>query len=389
MGKDYDQKYHQNGTTRNYILHEPTGYDGTKALPLVFMLPGFNGTAHDMWNNDPTGMTAKAEQEGFFVAYLEATGCIQPNDVGPCRKLYPEPPPNPAPRWGCWQDPHWGCAGGELSWNAGLAPTLGVTIDDVDYVRGLLAYLETQWAIDSQRVYAVGMSNGAFMCHRLGALLSDKLAAVAIVEGTIGVRQSDCSFATIPDAIGPIPVMMIHGEKDTHVQYYGGQGSAGPWNIWAKSVADAVIFWVQQNHCQWGAVTQTSPNAIRWDFTGSSPNSAVTLITLVNGEHEWPKPHNAAHFPGTKAIWEFFSQHPPAAPNNPGTSLQVDPIALALANPIPLVFTLPDPPPPYQLEAQIRQVVQTMTPEQKASALARVNVLNTYANAVAKALNQG
>src|SRR5436309_466858 len=98
MGKDYDRKYHQNGTTRNYILHEPTGYDGTEALPLVFMLPGFNGTADEMWNNDPTGMTAKAEQEGFFVAYLEATGCIQPNDVGPCRKLYPDPPPNPAPR---------------------------------------------------------------------------------------------------------------------------------------------------------------------------------------------------------------------------------------------------------------------------------------------------
>jgi polyhydroxybutyrate depolymerase len=388
MGKNYHWTYSQDGTARNYILHEPTVYDGTKALPLVFMLPGFNETAKHMWKRDPTGMTAQAEKEGFFVAYLEATGCVQPNDVGPCRQLYPEPPPNPAPQWGCWQDPHWGCAGGELLWNSGLTPTLGITLDDVDYVSGLLADLETKRAIDSQRVYAAGMSNGGAMCHRLGAELSDKLAAVAVVEGAIGLRQSDCSFKTIPDAKGPISVLIIHGQADTHVQYYGGQGD-GPGQLWAKSVADAVIFWVQQNHCQWGAVTQTSPNAIRWDFTGTSPNSAVTLITLVNGEHEWPKPHNAAHFPGTKAIWEFFSQHPPAAPNNPGTSLQVDPIALALANPIPLVFTLPDPPLPYQLEAQIRQVVQTMTPQQKQSALAGVNVLNTYANAVAKALTQG
>jgi len=115
----------------------------------------------------------------------------------------------------------------------------------------------------------------------------------------------------------------------------------------------------------------------------------VTLITLVNGEHEWPTLQSAAHFPGTDAIWEFFSQHSLAASSSPGTSsMKIDPIALALANPIPLVFTLPDPPLPLQLEAQIRQVVQTMTPEQKQSALARVNLLNTYANAAAKALNQ-
>ncbi len=46
---------------------------------------------------------------------------------------------------------------------------------------------------------------------------------------------------------------------------------------------------------------------------GGSQNSAVTLITLVNGEHEWPTLQSAAHFPGTDAIWDFFSQHSLAA----------------------------------------------------------------------------
>jgi poly(3-hydroxybutyrate) depolymerase len=393
MGTPHPGTFLHQGHDRNYILYEPDGYVSTTPLPLVFMLPGRGGTIHE-WcplppsqgpQPDPIGILAKADQEHFFVAFLEGQPCIQHlTDAGPCRN--PHEPVLP-------QTADWDCHG-ELVFNAGLTP-VEQNVDDVDYVRSLLAYLETQWAIDSERVFAAGLSNGGAMCHRLGAELSDKLAAIAVVGGAIALRQSDCTFAVIPNAKGPISVLIIHGQADSHVQYYGGQGS-GPGQLYAKSVREAVDFWVAADHCQplgTTTATQFSPDGTvivtTENHPGGSGGTEVSLITLVNGEHEWSHPTQKLpnKFSDTDAVWDFFSQHSLAAPST--TPIPIDPIALALALPVPLVFTLPDPPPPFELEQQIRQVVQTMTPQQKQSALAQVNVFNTYVNAAAQVLTQG
>src|SRR5262245_2466422 len=150
---DYPQVVSIGGTVRQYILHVPQGYDGTTSLPLVFVLHGFGGSAGSMVKL--TGMDAKADLEHFFVAYLQGT-------VGP---------------------------GGGPGWNSGITPETGITVDDVAFVRDLLEQLEGQLSVDAKRVYAAGFSNGAFMCHRLGAELPDILAGVAMVEGTIGISQ--------------------------------------------------------------------------------------------------------------------------------------------------------------------------------------------------------
>ena len=65
--------------------------------------------------------------------------------------------------------------------------------------------------MDEKRVYACGMSNGAMMCYRLAAELSDRIAAIAPVAGTIAIEESKPKR--------PVPVIHFHGTKDTLVPF--------------------------------------------------------------------------------------------------------------------------------------------------------------------------
>jgi polyhydroxybutyrate depolymerase len=276
----YPQNITVQGAQRTYILHVPPSYDGSKPLPLVFILHGFGGNAMSMVKL--TGMSDKADQENFFVAYLNGTEASSADNS----------------------------VSGQ-AWNSGLTPELNMTVDDVEFVRELAAKLETQLNVDAKRIYAAGFSNGAFMSHRLGAELPNLLAGVAVVEGTIGIQKSDGTFAMIPNAAGPISIVIIHGKLDTNVEYDGGQATKGAGKIFAKSVADAVAFWTSADGCTGSPQQQTRPdgNVIKQDYISCSEGTEVQFFTVVNGVHEWPTLQGHTKFSATDAIWAFFSQH--------------------------------------------------------------------------------
>ncbi|HEX5034990.1 MAG TPA: PHB depolymerase family esterase [bacterium] len=261
------------GTPRYYNLHVPTGYDGITALPLVFVLHGYSGTAQSIAVS--TGMSLKADQSGFFVAYLEGTtgdGIFQ-------------------------------------AWNTGLTPELGLTADDVAFVRELAEQLKAELAVDAKRIYAAGMSNGGFMCHRLAAELPDLLAAVAPVAATIGTSPNGgVDYYTIPPAQGPIPMLIVHGELDPNIPYDGGQGS-GVGQLYVKSVADAVAFWTQADSCAGSAETTVNGNVTVTRYGDCAEGSEVRHLKISDGYHEWPTAQGHTGFSATDAIWEFFQQH--------------------------------------------------------------------------------
>jgi polyhydroxybutyrate depolymerase len=272
---DYNQTITVGADLRSYILHVPANYDGSKALPLVYVLHGRGGKAEGMVNM--TGMNEKADQTGFFVAYLQAL-------IGP---------------------------EGIPDWNTGIAAAVDSSADDVAFVRDLSNQLEGQLNVDSKRIYATGFSAGAAMSYRLGTDLPDLLAGIAPVEGAIGTNSDgSATFTTIPDPKGPIPVLIIHGISDTHVPYDGGPHGVIP-DLWVTSVADAVTFWTQADACSGTYQTQTSTdsNVTTDDYTACASGSEVELLTIQSGQHEWPTLANHAHFAGTDAIWEFFSRH--------------------------------------------------------------------------------
>jgi len=262
---------HAGGLERIYLLHVPAGYDGSTPLPLIFILHGYGGAPAGMEKS--TGMSGKADQEGFFVAYLLGTG------DGP-------------------------------GWNSGLTPGTGVTADDVEFVRALIGELSGRLRVDSARVYAAGFSNGAFMTSRLGAELPDLLAGVAIVEGTVGIRQSDGTVLRITQPRGPIPVIVVHGKQDANVLYDGGVG-AGAGKLDAVPVADMIDFWTGADGCSGPPLEASSTaNILIQDYRDCAAGTEVMLYTIANGVHQWPTLGSKAEFSATDAIWEFFSRHP-------------------------------------------------------------------------------
>jgi polyhydroxybutyrate depolymerase len=265
---DYDLTIHSGGLDRPLILHVPGSYDGHKPLPLVLVLHGFGGTAAVM--TERTRMSCKAETEGFFVAYLNGTKCDA-----------------------ALGDP--GCHEGHegQGWNSGLTPSLGITVDDVQFVRDVVASLEAQLRVDDRRVYAAGFSNGAFMTHRLAAELPDLLAAVALAEGTIGIGD-----LTIPEAVGSIPILIMHGTADTTVTYDGHAEGLCP----CKSVDESVAYWLEHDLCRGPSRAWTDGTITTTTYAGCFANNDVVLNSIAGGEHNWPSI-------GTDAAWSFFSKH--------------------------------------------------------------------------------
>ncbi len=273
------------GRERTYRLYVPGGYDAAAAAPLVFVLHGGGGTGDGIARG--TGFDAQAESGGFLAVYPDATSP----------------------------------AGGTPEWDDGrpegsLPSTHGV--DDAGFIGALLDRLESDYAVDSNRVYATGISNGAMMSYRLACELADRIAAVAPVSGTLTL--AGCSPSR------PVSVIHFHGTADTYVPYQGGRGFNRTPRFELASVPQVIGFWAATDGCasdpEVVSLPSTTDPVTRESYTGCTAGSAVTLYIITGGLHAWPGGLGNAATGGvptravsaTPLIWEFFQAHPLLAP---------------------------------------------------------------------------
>ncbi|HVY36591.1 MAG TPA: prolyl oligopeptidase family serine peptidase, partial [Polyangia bacterium] len=173
------------GTSREYILTLPAGYDPHHAYPLLFAFHG--GQYSDQWvvDGDPPqsgpyyGIQAEAHDRAILVA--------------------------PQALSGSWTD-----QGGR----------------DVAYVNAMVARFESQLCVDQSRIFATGFSMGGIMTIAVGCNASAAFRAVAAMSGEI---MNGC-----PDT-RPIPYWSSHGTRDPTIPIAMGQAAR-----------DA---YVQRNHC--------------------------------------------------------------------------------------------------------------------------------------------
>jgi polyhydroxybutyrate depolymerase len=269
---DSRQSIQWDGLERTFLLHIPTGYDGSKPLPLVFVLHGAGGNGKSMENL--TGLSAKADAENFIVVYPNGMGTPQ-------------------------------------MWATGMNPHPYSTADDVGFIRALLNKLEHDLKVDHKRVYCSGFSMGAMMTYRLGAEMSDRFAAIGVASGTIGTKQPDGTVYQITTPAHALPVIAFHGKQD-HTVGYDGNGTYNGNPDYVLPVATSIAFWVNLDGCTSPPqeTTKQSGNLIIDDYSHCHGTNEVRLYTFVNGTHEWPTPQNNDHFLATNALWEFFAQHP-------------------------------------------------------------------------------
>lgn len=232
------------GRTRAAHVHVPSRYDANVPSMLLFDIHGF--ASADWQEAGLTSSSDRADERDFIVVYPQ---------------------------------------GVDASWNGGdcCGNARGGAIDDVGFVRALVDQLELEYCIDAARVFATGMSNGAFLAHRLACELSDRIVAIAPVAGVLGVAPEAC---TPPH---PVPVLHFHGTSDPLVPYGGGSPALGDLGMGLsfRSVADSMAFWRVHNRC--GATTTVvfqhgDVTCLAWDGCRAS----TRLCTVNGGGHTWP-----------------------------------------------------------------------------------------------------
>ena len=257
------------GRTRSYFVHRPPTYNGKTALPLVLVLHG--GTQSAASAERMSGMSDEADKENFLVAYPSGTGRL---------KNVP-------------------------TWNSGncCGYALENHVDDVAFLRALISKLEHDYAVDPKRIYVTGISNGAMMSYRAACELSDKIAAIAPVEGAQNVPCKPSS---------PVSLIVFHGTADRLVPFSGG---STPFQVGPKrsdtSVADAIAFWVKVDGCS-AAAKHSEAKYVHIDtYTSCKDGAGVALYAIEGGRHMWPGASMSGNdVAATDIMWKFFAQHP-------------------------------------------------------------------------------
>jgi polyhydroxybutyrate depolymerase len=264
---------------RTYLVHIPKSYNPKRPAAVVLALHGaaMNGPLMAQFS----GLSETSDQAGFIVVYPNGTG-----------------------------------RGTFLTWNAGNfpGPLAEHHPDDVAFIARVIDDLASFVKVDQKKVYATGMSNGAMMCYRLAAELSERIAAIAPVAGTIAIDDSKPKR--------PVPVIHFHGTKDGLVPFAAANGNT-PAFIKLQGVAESVQTWVKLNGCppqpKTDQLSKTGDEmrVTRQTYGGGKRGAAVVLITIEGGGHTWPGMAPMVAFLGKSAMnisandlmWEFFQKH--------------------------------------------------------------------------------
>lgn len=250
---------------REYTVYIPENYNHSIPTPILFAFHGFGGSNNFIMNS--AGFNEIADEENFIVVYPQGSLILN---------LF-------------------------AHWNVGGFTQISNT-DDVAFVDYLISSLSQIYNINLDRVYATGMSNGGFMSFLLACQLSNKIAAIASVTGSMTTQTlNEC------DPQREVPILQIHGTNDPIVPYNGIQ----EWNTPIDNVLD---YWVLNNQC--------SPNPEVNDLEDINNDNGFTVQEIIynnglngsmvkhfkvnGGTHVWFQDEDIN---SSSLIWEFFSNY--------------------------------------------------------------------------------
>lgn len=281
---DHEETVAVGARTRRYLVHVPTLDTPPPSWPVVLCFHGGGSNPSQMI--DFTGLSECADRHGFVVVYPAGTGIIET----------------------------------ALTWNAGncCGRALREKVDEVAFVTALLDDLEKKLPLDTARVYATGMSNGAMMSYLVADKLSDRFAAIGPVGGPMGTET--CAPSR------PVPIIHFHGTADEYASYEGGVGRRSLSKTNFYSVEHTLKQWVAANNCAAKPKVDVVPGEVedgtrivRYTYAASSKGDSAEVVhyKIEGMGHTWPGRESrfkalgktTKNLDASEVMWRFFERH--------------------------------------------------------------------------------
>jgi polyhydroxybutyrate depolymerase len=264
---------------RPYAIHVPStiasAVDRSRPAPLVVALHGYGAPGGEAFAH-ALGLDALADEQGFVLA--------TPDGLVDSR--------------------------GARFWNASDAccDFDHTGVDDVAYVAWLIDDVAAKVAVDPDRVFVIGHSNGGFLAHRLAC---DRAARIAGAVSVAGAGWKDTSRCAPSE---PVSILEIHGDADATVRMTGGLLFDRPRQEYPSS-QETMAMWALADGC--AATPRAAGAAFDFDDAVPGPDTTpatwapcrggvtVDLWTERKGSH-LPHPTRA----GLQAIAAWMAAHP-------------------------------------------------------------------------------
>ncbi len=255
------------GIERQFFLYIPAQASRQEPIPLVYNFHGLGSNAKEQ--ELYSQLLPVAAKERFIV--------VSPEGLGPVKG---------------WRLP-------------GLS---GLAVDDpyrdVRFFDALHSYLVRSLCVDEARVYATGMSNGAFFSSMLACLRPETLAAIAPVAGVFYPSDGGCK--------GEVPVIAFHGTQDQIVPFQPGLIFSF---ILYEGAKEYVARWAQLNGCQGEPLEERlGREVVRLAYPGCE--ASTQLVVIEGGGHTWPGSfpvpqlgYTTQEISAAAMLWDFFAQH--------------------------------------------------------------------------------
>ena len=184
---------------------------------------------------------------------------------------------------------------GVPAWNTGVWWSNSV-YDDVGYIDALIDSVSSNFAIDSNRIYACGFSNGGFMAYDLACELPDRIVAFGSVSGNFMMNSNqDCTNER------EIPIMHIHGTSDLIVNYYP------PTIDLSMASLEAMEWWSIENDLTEQTIEALNDNVNIYTNSSLTSNTKFIHFQVESGGHEWFNYDWGFH--ASEELLNFFLQY--------------------------------------------------------------------------------
>lgn len=268
---------------RTYLVNLPTNFAPNKKYPLLFAFHGGGGNMYHM--STKYGIVEKSNELGFIAVFPNGFSRNRNDTLG--------------------------------TWNAGNCCGIArnSNVDDIQFVRDLVETMKIKFPIDSNKIYATGMSNGAMLSYRLACEMSDTFKAIAAVAGTD--NTAFCEPNKLPH------ILHIHARNDENVPIQGGMGDRS----FKKHVTEftslnsTINKWLSFSDFKYKKETILQNSEVTCEKYITIKKQHIQVCITEDGAHSWPgakerrgtrligrdKPTTSTSINANDEMWKFFN----------------------------------------------------------------------------------